>query len=682
MPNSEKSVGLFLTMIALVVNVFVIGLLTYTLLEAKHHQERQVRTTIENLALLLDHSVTESVGKIDLSLRELADELQRELRLRGRIDTGEVNDILANRRSWIAGLADIRVTDAFGAVAYGPGAVPGSSFTYADRQFFSAHRSRSDSGLIVTNPILGRVSKSWVISFSRRYNLADGSFAGVISAAVPVSHFEQLLSDLDLGPNGIAVLRDADTAQIARHPAVANPNQQLGTKAFSKELADIIASGVNARTYHSEKTGDGVERTNTYRRLSAVPFHLVVGMAATDYLADWRDSIWKGTVFAAFFLVISTLTAYLLWRSFNLTRKASKRSKLLLQHASDGIHILDSEGNIIEVSDSFCRMLGYARAEVIGMNVTQFYTKFPPDMLAQEITSAAPRRPMVTLEARHRCKDGSIMDVEITTYPLELDGRPVLYASSRDITERRKAEYAREQLTKQLELLSERLAMAQENERRKIAYELHEELGQELTTLNLYLQIPVPASGGDGVDAPAKDALAIAAQATERIRRLVLDLFPSELEDFGLYAAARAYCQRQAVAGNWNLHLNAPKPDVRPPQALERACFRVLQESLDSVVRRAKATDVWVDISQGADKLELRVRCNGSGFDWDEVRSSDGLDGGGLGFFGMQIRAKQVGGAVEINSWDGAGIEVRAMFPLPVQTPCSDLNDACPEDRV
>jgi signal transduction histidine kinase len=235
----------------------------------------------------------------------------------------------------------------------------------------------------------------------------------------------------------------------------------------------------------------------------------------------------------------------------------------------------------------------------------------------------------------------------------------------RDITERRRAEQVREQLMRQLELLSERLATAQEEERGKIAYELHEELGQELTALKFYLQMLGPGSGGTEAKTPQEEALALAVHATERVRKLVLDLEPPELADFGLHAAVRVYCQRQAVAGGWNLHIDAPKPEIRAPRQVERACFRVLQEGLSNVLNHAQATEVWVDLHQGADELELGIRDNGIGFDSSAACEADRRDGGCLGLFGMQIRAKQVGGSVEIKSTAAEGTAVRAVFPLP-----------------
>jgi two-component system sensor histidine kinase UhpB len=105
---------------------------------------------------------------------------------------------------------------------------------------------------------------------------------------------------------------------------------------------------------------------------------------------------------------------------------------------------------------------------------------------------------------------------------------------------------------------------------------------------------------------------------------------------------------------------------------VERACFRVLQEGLSNVLHHAQATEVWVHVYQAPDELELWIRDNGIGFDRDAVAEAERRDGRGLGLFGMQIRAKQLGGYVEIESTAGAGTEVRAVFPLTGDSAESD----------
>jgi two-component system NarL family sensor kinase len=91
-----------------------------------------------------------------------------------------------------------------------------------------------------------------------------------------------------------------------------------------------------------------------------------------------------------------------------------------------------------------------------------------------------------------------------------------------------------------------------------------------------------------------------------------------------------------------------------------------LQEGLSNIQSHAQASEVWVDLRQSAEKLELTIRDNGIGFDRNAVSGDRGLEGSGLGLFGMQIRAKRVGGTVEVKSKPGAGTELLAFFPLDI----------------
>jgi len=128
-------------------------------------------------------------------------------------------------------------------------------------------------------------------------------------------------------------------------------------------------------------------------------------------------------------------------------RKEVETRHALLRFASDGIHILDAVGNVVEASDAFCAMLGYRHDQVIGMNVADWDVGLDlasrDDMLRRQFLSTQRSQ----FETRHRRKDGTIIDVEVSGYPLQIDGRPLLFNSSRDITERKRAEAALRQQT-------------------------------------------------------------------------------------------------------------------------------------------------------------------------------------------------------------------------------------------
>ena len=131
----------------------------------------------------------------------------------------------------------------------------------------------------------------------------------------------------------------------------------------------------------------------------------------------------------------------------------SEKNLALLHNASDGIHIIDTEGNIIEASNSFCDMLGYTREEVIGMNVSQWDARFSRGEFIQIIRQKLSQPERTQSERTHRRKDGSVFDVELSSFPLELQGKPVLFYSARDITERKLAELKNEVLVKRQQAL-------------------------------------------------------------------------------------------------------------------------------------------------------------------------------------------------------------------------------------
>ncbi len=127
-------------------------------------------------------------------------------------------------------------------------------------------------------------------------------------------------------------------------------------------------------------------------------------------------------------------------RQTQMLEKESQKNLALLRNASDGIHILDADGNVIDASDSFCAMLGYRRDEVIGLNVSCWEEKFKGVELIEVVRQLYAQQGRSQFETCHRRKDGSVFDVEVSSFPLELDGKAALYCSSRDITERKETD--------------------------------------------------------------------------------------------------------------------------------------------------------------------------------------------------------------------------------------------------
>lgn len=204
-----------------------------------------------------------------------------------------------------------------------------------------------------------------------------------------------------------------------------------------------------------------------------------------------------------------------------------------------------------------------------------------------------------------------------------------------------------------LEALSRRLLSVQEEERRRVAIELHDELGQVLTAVKINLE-SMPAQLLHAVDSVDR--------AMQTTRDLALDLRPPMLDDLGLAAALRWYADRFAQQTHLVLHLSLEEiPDLSP--ALATACFRVVQEALTNVARHASARNVRIDVHRTPRGLELTVCDDGAGFDVEAARAR-AAHGASLGLVGMEERVSLAGGTIDIRSTAGKGTEIRVLSPI------------------
>jgi PAS domain S-box-containing protein len=211
-----------------------------------------------------------------------------------------------------------------------------------------------------------------------------------------------------------------------------------------------------------------------------------------------------------------------------------------------------------------------------------------------------------------------------------------------------------------LEVLSRRLIHAQEDERRQIARELHDEIGQALTAVKINLQgLGRSASGADGRTA---DCIALVDETLRRARGMAMDLRPPLLDDLGLVYALQWYVEQHARRTGLEGRFVAEPERLRAALEIETACFRVAQEALTNIARHAGASRFGVELSGRDGGLELVVRDDGCGF--DPVGALDRAAGGAsLGLVGMRERVELVGGKIAFVSAPGQGTEVRVSIP-------------------
>lgn len=217
---------------------------------------------------------------------------------------------------------------------------------------------------------------------------------------------------------------------------------------------------------------------------------------------------------------------------------------------------------------------------------------------------------------------------------------------------------------RRLESLSRQLVEAQENERRALARELHDQVGQSLTAVKLNLQTLQRVAEDAGMANELSSSVEIADRALQRIRNLSLNLRPTVLDDFGLEAALEWYLGRQAIWFDLDISLTCDLPEERLSPEIETTSFRITQSALTNAARHADADHVQVNVEvEGGKTLVLSVEDDGVGFDV-QAALQRASQGGSLGLLSMQDRAEQLGGRLIIRSKPGEGTEVQARLPL------------------
>jgi PAS domain S-box-containing protein len=343
-------------------------------------------------------------------------------------------------------------------------------------------------------------------------------------------------------------------------------------------------------------------------------------------------------------------------RTERALRESEERLRLAFAGAQEGIWDWNLETNSVVYSSRWKQMLGYADDE-IEPHISAWERLVHPDDRAtadRAHESVTRGQPTYEAEFRLRHKDGHYVHVLSRGFPVRLDaGGPVIriVGTHFDLTERKKreAEHAR------TELLSH-LVFVQEDERRRIARDMHDQFGEQLTALSLRIALLRQACENRGELADHVEALDTIAQRLDRdVELLVWQLRPTALDDLGLRAALTNYVQEwsQHSSIEAELHTSGLLDDRLAPE-VETALYRIAQEALNNVAKHSRARRVEVILERRADCVLLILEDDGVGF--KPAESAAGRQGFGL--VGMQERAALVGASLEIESTPGHGATI------------------------
>jgi PAS domain S-box-containing protein len=333
---------------------------------------------------------------------------------------------------------------------------------------------------------------------------------------------------------------------------------------------------------------------------------------------------------------------------------------IMFEQMYEGAITLTRDGIIVYCNRRFADMVGTPVEGIVGQAIHDFVPAAEQPVL--DALRKGAKRESTRGELSLCCRDDSLVPVSLSFAPLQLKpgGSPIgTIGVIADVSELKRGEEIRARLTSQV-------ISAQDDERRRIARELHDETGQSLTGLLVGLRTIEASRALPEAIELAQQLRAIAAESLEALRALVSGLHPSILDELGLAAAVERHAQQVARLHGMDIDVRFAEVDSDGmPPIVQNTIYRVLQESLTNVVRHAGTRSATVRLARHSDSIELRVRDQGRG-----VRAGPPADRSGskqhrgLGLRGMRERAELLGGSLRVESRAGEGTTVICRIPL------------------
>ncbi len=356
-------------------------------------------------------------------------------------------------------------------------------------------------------------------------------------------------------------------------------------------------------------------------------------------------------------------------RAGEVLRESEERLRLALDAAHMGTFDWDIPKDLITGSRWHEELWGI-RPGKFGNTFEVFAQRvYPEDLpgINAEITRCLATRELFTYEWRVVWPDATTHWISCRgEFTFSTDGQPQhMHGVAVEITERKQAEETLQAYSRQLQALSKRVLEVQEAERRHVARELHDELGQILTAIKINLQARNRLNGQSPVEIDCAN-IGMVEDAIGHVRRLALALRPPMIDDLGLLSALHWAVEQSLARVGLAVQWQSDLADQRLASEIETACFRIAQEAFTNIMRHAQAHSVTIDLRHADDQLLLTVRDDGCGFDVAEMRAR-ATAGVSIGVLGMQERAALAGGQLQIESVPGQGTTIRASFPWRVR---------------
>ncbi|MDH4618383.1 PAS domain-containing sensor histidine kinase [Brevibacillus sp. AY1] len=347
-----------------------------------------------------------------------------------------------------------------------------------------------------------------------------------------------------------------------------------------------------------------------------------------------------------------------LWEEPGQASEAVSLMESIFANVSDAILVVDEAGVIVRANAALERMTGWTTEELIGKKhicelclgmATCMEDSTCADCFFKQVQ-------MPSFEMRLRTKDGREYPVTASSARLPEESKNKIVMIIRDLSVQQRTEKERNQYK-----LTHFAIQAQEEERKRIARELHDGVGQALYSILVGLNVIGQDNLTDPIKQHVNDLLQMTSKAMEEVKRMALELRPSALDDLGLLPALRSLMKRVEKSFHIQVEMHVQGEKRRYSAAMETALYRIVQEAMTNTAKYGKASQLGIVFENREKEVVVTVVDDGVGFDVEQA-----LDAGkGLGLFGMRERAQLLGGTVDIRSApdDGTTVIIRITVP-------------------
>jgi PAS domain S-box-containing protein len=352
-----------------------------------------------------------------------------------------------------------------------------------------------------------------------------------------------------------------------------------------------------------------------------------------------------------------------------LARQESEmRYATLVEASLTGVHI-SVDGKIQFANEQFASIFGYGKDEMIGMEaiglIVPRHRKQAKRMNDRRLQGEnVPEE----YEIRGRKKNGASIYLLKRDKMIEFRGRQAILGNTLDITERKLAEAAVQESANELRVLSSQLLSAEEAERKRIARDIHDSIGQALSAIKFSVENTLRAIAGEDILLGIKmlrDLIPLTQKSVEEVRRIVMDLRPSLLDDIGITATISWFCREfEALYTSMAIDKEIAVAEEDIPDQLKTVIYRVLQEGLNNAAKHSRAKNIHIALKKKRGRIALLLEDDGIGFEVERTLAQS-ANRRGMGLASMRERTELSGGSYTILSAQGAGTKIKASWPTP-----------------